>query len=52
MLGHVLKDLDDGLDDGAEDGGDVNINRLTVNISKILKNLFARNGCVSVRIGV
>ena len=45
MLGHVLKDLDDGLDDGAEDGGDVNI-------SKILKNLFARNGCVSVRIGV
>ena len=39
MLGQVLKDLDDGVDDGAEDDGDISISRMTINISKILKNL-------------
>ena len=39
MFGQVVKDLDDGVDDGAEDDGDISISRMTINISKILKNL-------------
>ena len=39
MFGQVWTDLDDGVDEGAEDDGDVSSSRITINISKILKNL-------------
>ena len=39
MFGQAWTDLDDGVEEGAEDDGDVISSKITINISKILKNL-------------